>query len=370
MDIQPTEEQKILQDSVAKFLESEIPIEKVRDLQDEPNGLTDELWQKIAEQGWPALMIPEEYGGVGLGATELAMVCEEMGRMVTPGALLSTVLAAHAIAIGGTDNAKTQWLEKIAGGEVRGTLALLEGDGQLAPDSVKCMAANNDDGIVLNGKKSLVPDLEAAGVVIVAARLGDDVQLFIVDKSANGASVKPNKLTDLTSRNGQLYLDNVQVSTDAQLEGGWDTLQKVLDVASVCIAADSLAGAEYIHKLTVAYAKERQQFGKYIGSFQAVKHPLVDLFALNESARSAYHYAAWAVDANDPGMRPAVAVARATCTEAYRKTTLDCLQAHGGIGFTWEYDLHLYLKRAKHNQFIYGEPRDFDELICQEALGI
>lgn len=370
MDVQLTEEQTILQDSVIKFLQAEISLEKVRELADDPKGLSDELWQKISEQGWPALMIPEEYGGIGLGVTELALVCEEMGRMVTPGGFLSSVLAGYAITLGGNDALKSQWLERIASGEVRGTLALLEEDGQLAPASVLCKAEQSGDGFVLNGKKSLVADLEGANVVVVAARLGDSVELFVVDKTAEGVEVKANKLTDLTSRSAQLYLNGVTVSADAKLDGGWDTLDKVLLVANICIAAECLGGAEYIHKLTVAYAKERQQFGKFIGSFQAVKHPLVDLFALIESARSAYHYATWAADSDDPSARTAMAVARNTCVEAYRRTTLDGLQAHGGIAFTWEYDLHLFLKRAKHNQYTYGEPRDFDELICKEALGI
>ena len=360
----------MLQDSVRKFLDATIPLEKVRELVDEPKGLSDDLWQKVAEQGWPALMVPEEHDGLGLGVTELAIVCEEFGRLVTPGPLLSTVLAAHAIALGGSDAAKAEWLPKLASGEARGALALLEDDGQLSPQSVRCSAAAGEHGFSLSGKKSLVPDLLAADVAVVAAKGRDGVELFIVSTTAEGASVKANTLADLTGRSGQLYLNEVRVGSESRIEGGWETLEQVLRVASVCIAADSIAGAEYIHRLTVAYAKERTQFGKVIGSFQAVKHPLVDLFAKNESARSAYHYAAWAVDAGAADALSAVAVARTTCTEAYRSTTLDCLQAHGGIAFTWEYDLHLYLKRAKHNQFLYGEPRDFSEIICAEALGI
>ena len=376
MNVQPTEEQTLLRDSVVKFCENEIPLEKVRELADNPEGLTPELWRKIAEQGWLGLMISEEDGGLGLGVTEQAIVCEEMGRMVMPGAYLSTVLAAHLLSTGGSASAKSQWLEKIAGGEARATLALLESDGQLAPSSVRCAAEKTGGGYKLTGEKSVVADLTAADLVIVAARTGEgdtDVCLFALDKNAAGVSTAENKLLDLTSRSGELTLDGVEVGEDAivgEVDRGWETLEATLRVANVCIAAASIAGAEYIFKLTLAYVKERIQFGKVIGSFQAVKHPLVDVFALLESAKSAYHYAAWAVDAASEDVNTAVAVARRTACEAYRRTTLDCLQAHGGIGFTWEYDLHLYLKRAKHYEFYLGEPRDFDEVILAEALGI
>lgn len=376
MNVEMTEEQKMLRDSVAKFLQNEAPLEKVRELADEPTGSTPELWQTIAEQGWLGVMVPEDLGGLGLGVAELAIVCEEMGRGVLPGPYLSTVLATHAIVLGGADAAKSAWIEKAVAGEARGALALLEGDGQLGASSVQLKAEKSADGYTLSGTKSLVADAEAAEFFIVAARTAngeDGTTLFVVDKAADGVSVAGNKLMDLTSRSGQLTLNGVSVGSDAvvgTVGQGWEIVEQVLLVANVCIAAGCVAGCDHVFKMTIGYAKERTQFGVLIGSFQAVKHPLARLFAKNESARSAYQYAAWAVDAKDPGARAAVAVARIACTEAFRNTTMDCLQAHGGIGFTWEYDLHLFMKRAKHNQYFLGEARDYEEVIATEALGI
>ncbi len=373
MDTKLSEEQGLLKDSVAKFVQSSVSTEKVRELADNPVGLTDDLWAKIAEQGWLGLIIPEDDGGLGLGVQELGVVCEEFGKGAVPGPFLSTVLASHAIAKGGNAALKGEWLEKIAGGEAKGTLALLEQDATLGADAVSCEAKASGDGWTLNGKKYLVADAVAADVFVVAARTGRGVALFAVPKATGGVSVAENKLTDMTSRSGQVTLSNVSVTGDALIGAdgdGWSIVEDTLLIANIAIAADSLAGAEFIHKLTVAYAKERQQFGKLIGTFQAVKHPLAELFGLIESARSAYHYAGWCVDAKTDNAKSAAAVARYTCTEVYRKTCLDCLQAHGGIAFTWEYDLHLYLKRAKHNQFLYGVPHDYEEIVVTEALGI
>ena len=376
MDVQITEEQGMLRDSVAKFCQNEIPLEKVRELADDPVGLPDALWMQIAEQGWLGLLIPEEHGGIGLGVTEQAIVCEEMGRALLPGPYLSTVLAAYAISKAGTETAKGAWLEKIVAGEARGTLALLEESAQLAPRSVHTRAIPSDEGYLLNGKKFLVEDAVAADFYIVAARTdeGDDgTTLFVVAKDTPGVSVAPNKLTDLTSRSGQVTLENVAGPSDNVLgtpDAGLQVVDVVLAVSNVFLAGACVTGSEYILKLTVDYAKERTQFGKLIGTFQAVKHPLAYLFAYIESSRSAYHYAAWAADAKSEDKRCAAAIACLSCTETFRKTTLDCLQAHGGIGFTWEYDLHLFLKRAKHNQNLLGMPRDYEEIVATEALGI
>ncbi len=372
MNVTITEEQTMLQDSVKKFVENEIPLEKVRELFDEPNGLTAELWTKIAEQGWLGILVPEEYGGLGMGAQELAVVCEELGRGAVPGPFRSTILAAHLIALGGTDTAKQAWLEGIVAGESRATLALIEETPEIDLSRIETTAVSLNGGYLLNGKKMLVADAMGADLFVVAARKDDgSLAFFLVERGAGGVTVKANKLRDLTAHSGNLYLENATVETDAIIDQDAENAYgKTLNIANVCIAADSIAGAEYIHKMTVAYAKERTQFGKYIGSFQAVKHPLVDVFAEIESAKSAYYYAAWAIDADSPDVNAAVAVARNTCTQAYRDTTAVCLQAHGGIAFTWEYDLHIFLKRAKHNQFLYGSSSESDEVICKEALGI
>ena len=377
MDVEFSEEQKLLRETAAKFCKAECPMEKVRELVELPTGISDELWTQIAEQGWLSVYVPEEYGGLGLGVTELAIIAEELGRALVPGPFFSTaVLGGPAISIGGTEELKGSLLERIASGEVKATLALLEQDGQLGPSHVKAEAKKNGDGYAITGKKFFVPDVAAAGVVVVAARTGGDedgTTLFLVETGAAGVSIEENKLTDSTSRSGQLVLDNVEVGPEAIIGTpgeGWKVVDQVLQIANVCLAGASVAGSELVLQQAVEYARERTQFGTPIGSFQAVKHPLANLFAQVESARSAYHYAVWAVDAASEDARTAVAVARLTATEAYKCATLVSLQAHGGIGFTWEYDLHFYLKRAKHNEYFLGIASDYEEIVAREALGV
>jgi alkylation response protein AidB-like acyl-CoA dehydrogenase len=377
MNLELSEEQKILGESVARFCKTEVSMEMVRRLADHPKGMPDELWQKIAEQAWLGVLIPEPYGGLGLGVTELGIILEEMGRALVPGPYFATAaLAAPAIVFGGNEALKSRWLERIAGGEIKATVGILDQDGQLGPDHVKTAAVKNNEGYVLNGKKFFVPDLAAADIAVVAARTGDAedcVTLFLVETGAPGVSIEENRLTDSTSRSGQLVLKDVQVGHDSVLDTpdqGWEVVDRVLLIANVGIAAGSVAAAERVLRQAVAYARERKQFGVPIGSFQAVKHPLANLFAEIESARSAYHYAAWAVDARSSQARSAVAVARLTGTDAYRKAALISLQTHGGIGFTWEYDLHFHLKRAMHNQYFLGVPADYEQAVAREALGV
>jgi alkylation response protein AidB-like acyl-CoA dehydrogenase len=377
MNLELSEEQRILGESVARFCKAEFSMETVRRLADHPEGIPDELWQKIAGQAWLGVLIPEPYGGLGLGVTELGIILEEMGRAIVPGPYFATAaLAAPAIVFGGNEALKSRWLEKIAGGETKATVGILDEDGQLGPQHVKATAVKNNEGYALNGKKFFVPDLAAADIVAVVARTGDiedAVTLFLVETGAPGVSIEENRLTDSTSRSGQLVLKHVQAAHDSVLgtpDQGWEVVDRVLLIANVGIAAGSVAAAERVIKQAVTYARERKQFGVPIGSFQAVKHPLANLFAEIESARSAYHYAAWAVDARSSQARSAAAVARLTGTDAYRNAALISLQTHGGIGFTWEYDLHFHLKRAMHNQYFLGVPADYEQAVAREALGV
>jgi alkylation response protein AidB-like acyl-CoA dehydrogenase len=373
MNLEATAEQKLLRESVAKFCAAEFPMARVRALADHPDGISEELWGKIAEQAWLGVLVPEEYGGLGLGVTELGIILEEMGRTLVPGPYFAcAALAAPAIAWGASLEARRRWLEPLATGAARGTVALLEASGQLGARYVAARAVASPRGYRLEGKKFFVPDLGAADFAVAAARTGtaeDEVRLFLVEAGAPGVSREPNTLTDSTSRSGQLMLDGVEVGPEAVV-GGWDLARKVLRVANVGVSAASVAAAERVLELAVMYARTRKQFGVPIGSFQAVKHPLANLFAEIESARSVYHYAAWAVDAASADSESAVAVARLASTGAYRSATLVSLQAHGGIGFTWEYDLHLHVKRAKHNQYFLGVDSDYEEVVAREALGI
>lgn len=368
MQTELNEEQGMLQDSARKFCEGEIPLEKVREMADDPKGVPAELWTKIAEQGWLGILLPEEYGGLGMGVQELAVVAEELGRALVPAPFLSTVLASNMIAQGGTDAAKTKWLERLATGEAVGTLALIEETPEIDLSQIACTAVKGGDGYLLNGVKRCVADAVAADVFVASAKVDGKTGFFIVPADAAGVSVTENKIWDMSSRSGNVTLENVSVPADALVDAA--AYEPTLMAANVCIAATSVAGAERILKLTIEYAKERTQFGVLIGTFQGVKYPLVDFFCALECAKSAYYYAAWAVDAKAPDAKSAVAVARNVATQTYRDTTDGCLQAHGGIAFTWEYDLHLFLKRAKHNQHLYGDIHHYNEVICKEALGI
>ena len=377
MNLEWTAEQKILRESVARFCRAEASIEAVRALAEGRAGYDEELWRKIADQAWLGVLVPEEHGGLGLGVTDLAIILEEMGRALVPSPFFSTAaLGTPAIVIGGRADLKRTWLEAIVTGEKQVTLALLEQDGRLGAEHVQAQARRDGDKFVLNGRKYFVPDIQSADGVVIAARTDrgrDGTTLFLIDAGAPGAAIEENQLTDSTSRSGQLVLENVRAGDDSIIGApgeGWKIVDPVLLVANVGIAAGSVAAAEQVLRQVVGYARKRTQFGVPIGSFQAVKHPLANLFAEIESARSAYHYAAWAVDARNEDARSAVAVARLLCTEAYRHATMVSLQAHGGIGFTWEYDLHLHIKRAMHNLHFLGTPSDYEEVVAAEALRI
>jgi alkylation response protein AidB-like acyl-CoA dehydrogenase len=377
MNLEITEEQKLLRESVARFCKSEFPTEMVRRLAEHPAGMSPETWNKIAQQAWLGVLIPEEFGGLGLGVTELGIILEEMGRALVPGPYFSTAaLAAPALALGGTAAMELRWLEKLASGEARGTLAILEEQGELSPSHINALGGRKGDGFVLTGKKFFVPDLAGSEIVIAAVRTGageDGTTLFLIETGAKGVSIEENKLTDSTSHSAQLILEKVEVGPDSVIgvvDQGWKIIDSILLIANTGIAAGSVAAAEEVLQQAVAYSRQRIQFGVPIGSFQAVKHPLANLFAEIESARSAYHYAAWAVDARSADVHRAVALARLACTDAYAHAALISLQVHGGIGFTWEYDLHLHLKRAKHNQYFLGVASDYEEIVAREALGI
>src|SRR5881409_571096 len=312
MNLEWTAEQKILRDSVARFCKTETPIEVARAWAEGRGDSGETLWRKIAEQGWLGVLVPEEYGGLGLGVTDLAIVLEEMGRALVPGSYFSTAaLGTPAVVLGASDAIKRACLEAIVAGEKKITLALLEEDGQLGPSHVRLQARKNGKGYLLNGRKFFVPDIQSADLVVAAGHTaeGDDgTTLFLIDTHAPGVSIEKNELWDSTSCSGQLLLKNVEIDTILGAPGkGWTLVDPVLLIANAGIAAGSVAAAEQVLQQVLDFARKRVQFGVPIGSFQAVKHPLANLFAEIESARSAYHYAAWAVDARSHDARAAVA---------------------------------------------------------------
>jgi len=306
----------------------------------------------MAELGWMGLAVPEAEGGLGLGTLELALVCEELGRAATPGAYLWTQLVIAALLRGGSAAQRRRWLPGLVAGERFATLAHV-------PEGVPVRARRGRGGWRLSGTAPLVPGMPGVDVMLVAARTGRATSLFLVDTTAAGVRVRPQESIDLTRRVADVELRDVAVPTDALVAGadrGGALLARLLDLAAILIAADSLGGAARTLEMAVDYAKTRQQFGRPIGSFQAVKHMAAEMVSEVEPARALVWYAAWAFDHRPREAPRAAAIAKARLGDVYSATANRSVQMHGGIGFTWEHDLHLWFKRAHWNEVAFGDP--------------
>ncbi len=366
------DDQRLLKDTARTFLERECASAKLRALLDDPRGYGDELWSKIVELGWPALAVPEAYGGVGLGFLDLAVVLEETGRSLLPGPFFSTaVLTGLTLADGGSEAQKQRWLPEIAAGRAVGAAAVWEEGGAWAPASIEAKARKTKSGFALSGRKCAVLDAHVADFLLVAAKLGSSVALFVVERDAKGLAIEPMKTVDGTRRVANVTLTGVKVSDDALVGGhpdGWPLISRMLDRAAAGMAAEMVGGAGKTLEMSVDYAKIRVQFGRPIGSFQAVKHKCADMMLLVESARSAAYYAAWAIDNGAADASIVASIAKAYASEAFRKCAGDAIQVHGGIGFTWEHDLHLYFKRAKLGEMLFGDPVFHRERLLAQVL--
>ncbi len=371
MNLGLTSEQKMLHAAAAAFCAEHFSIERVRQMISDPTHDLGFVWSAIADQGWLGILVPASLGGPGLGFNELGIVLENFGRALAPVPFFSAAaLGVPAIALGTSDGVRERHLGALLDGSGRATLAALEDASLPSPDcALDTRAVANEAGFRLTGRKVFVPDLVGATLVVVLADLSGERALFAVETNAPGVTIEAVSLTDSTSRSASLRLDQVQVAVDARL-GGAELTERLLEFANVGLAAQCVAASEAVLNQVVEYVKTRTQFGVPIGTFQAVQHPLANLFAEIESARSVYHYAAWTVDQQSSDRSGAVALARLAAAESYRHACVVSLQAHGGIGFTWEYDLHLHLKRAKHNQFAFGMPDEYTERIAVHALGL
>jgi alkylation response protein AidB-like acyl-CoA dehydrogenase len=341
----------------------------------EDAGVTEEFWTKLAEQGWLGLIYDEEHGGSGLGIVDLTVLMEEMGRAVMPGPFFSTVLLGGlTIKEAGSAAQKKEWLSKIAAGKAKATLAWTEPNARWDAAGVTTTAKDSGKGFVLNGVKLFVPDAHLADVLVVVARTRegkspeDGVGLFLVPKGAKGLQIKLLPTMDQTRKICEVRLNDVSVGADAVLgdkHGGWAPLARVLERATVALCAEMCGGAQRVLDMTTDYAKIRIAFGKPIGSYQGVKHKAADMLVDVENAKSLTYYAAWAVDENVPEAALAASMAKAYTSDAYRKVSGAGIQLHGGIGFTWEHDLHLYFKRAKSSEFTFGDATYHREKVAQ-----
>jgi len=366
MDISFNQDQVEIANQARRFLENECPMAFVREMYDDERGFTDQLWAKMVEMGWMGLRIPEEYDGVGLGLMDLCIVSEEMGRVVLPGPYFSTVmLAAESLMEAGDDSQKKLYLPKISMGEIRGTLAVSEPDAGPEPGYIQMEAKSEGETFILNGTKLFVHDAHTADFIICPARTepGHDpnhgVTLFIVDSKTSGISITPLKTMDGTRKQCEVRFDNVGVPKEGILgepNKGWGLLLRVLQRAQVGISAENVGGAEKAMEISVEYAKIRQQFGQPIGSFQAIKHKCAEMLVDVEGSRSLLYYAVWAQEEEEPETAAlAASAAKAFTSDAFRNVSTAGIQVMGGIGCTWEHDMHIFLKRAKSNQVALGD---------------
>src|SRR5258707_1036302 len=372
MDFAFSEEQDMLRRSARDFLTKECSSKVVRRLMEAEDSYDPALWKKIADLGWTALGIPEEHGGVGT-FLDLIVVLEEAGRALLPGPFFSTMgLAVPVLIEAGSKAQKKEALTAIANGSARATLAFTEPSGRWDAGSVALSAKQAGGGWQLNGVKLFVPDAETADYMAVVARSrgeGEEgITLFLVKGRPKGMTVKPLETLDMTRRWSEVRLEGVRLDADAVMgapDRAWPRLKRALDWATAALCAEMVGGVQKVLETSTEYAKTRHQFCKPIGIYQAVSHKLADMLVLSESGRSATYYAAWAVDADAPDRSLAASMAKAYVSDAYRKVAGDGIQVHGGIGFTWEHDMHLYFKRAKSSEVTLGDATYHRELVAQ-----
>ena len=367
MDFDFTEDQNMLRDLAREFLTEQVSVAHIREMMEDETGYDKDLYRRFLGLG--LIPLPEEYGGAGFGMVETSIIMEEMGRIPYPGPFFgAVVLAGQAIVQSGDENAMSRYLPDIANGDLVVSLAFLEDSSSWTPATVTASATKSGEGYSLNGTKRFVPWGAQADVLLVAARTGEDISLFAVAADADGVEITPETMLDLNSRTATVTLTNASGELIGDEGGAWPGLDQTIQRAAVAASAEMLGAARRSHEMSVDYAKVRQQFGQVIGQFQAIKHKLAEMLEQVENAHSAVYYAAWALDAGAPDATLAASVAKSTANDASRHVCGEAIQVHGGIGFTWEYDLHLYWKRAKHQEVFYGDSDYHRERVLQEVL--
>jgi len=353
-----TDEQQAIRSTAHDFLASRFKSERLREIAASESGFDESGWREMAELGWAGLALPEEWGGQGLGAVDLAVLFEEMGCVCAPSPLLSNTIAGLALGVGGSDEQKERWLRPLAEGQLRGTPALVDADGPAEP-----MKFSMEAGEALSGTKTLVMDAASADFFLVAT--GDGGR-HIVEKGASGVTVTPEESIDLTRRLSSVRFDGVRPA--ATLPGTGQDYQPVFLRACVAIAAESTGLAQRALEMSVTYAKDRQQFGRPIGAYQAVSHRCAQMLLETENSRSAVYGAAWAADAEPESLPLAASTAKAYASDAGWRVPDAAIQVHGGIGFTWEHDLHFFLKRGRANAAMLGDAKWHRERVADAVL--
>lgn len=358
-------EQQELGRTVVGFLDKFSPESEVRRLMEAGGAADPDVWRNMARQlGLQGLTIPEQYGGSGFGFLDLAVALEAMGGALLVAPLLSSVLAASALVSSDDESLKEAYLPGLASGDLIGTVALAEDSGRWDLESIDVRAESGDDGYRLYGVKSFVVDGQHADVIVVSARTDEGVGLFVVDSESPRLTATALKTLDATRPQARIELDGV-LGVALSAAGGGQTVRRTLAIAGTLLAAEQAGGAQRCLDMAVEYAKVRVQFGKPIGSFQAIKHKCADMLLEVESARSAAYYAASVLDDGSADADLASALAQAHCSAAYTRVAGENIQIHGGIGFTWEHPAHLYFKRAKTSEMLFGDPATHRERLAQ-----
>jgi alkylation response protein AidB-like acyl-CoA dehydrogenase len=375
LDFGFSEEQEMLRDAAKRFLADNCSTKFVRQMMVDSTAHDPGFWAKLVGQGWPGLLIPEEYGGANGTFLDLTVIVEEMGKALIPGPFFAAAtLGAPVFIEGASDALKKEFLPKMAQGKFIATLALAEGTGRFDAGGIELKAAKKGSSYTLTGEKFFVPDAHVADAIVVAARTGgggeDGITLLCVPAKEKGVTVTQLKTVDMTRRMCHVKFDNVQADVVIGKEnGGWTTLRRVLDIATAALSVEMVGTAQKALDIAVDYAKTRVQFGKPIGSFQAVKHKCVDMMVAVENSRSLTYYACWTVDERVADAATAVPMAKAYASDMAKNVTSEAIQVHGGIGFTWEHDMHLYHRRALAGEANLGNAPIHREVVAKSLLG-
>jgi alkylation response protein AidB-like acyl-CoA dehydrogenase len=360
-----TDEQQAIKATAHDFLASRFKSERLREIAASDDGFDAAGWTEMAALGWTGLAIPEEWGGQGLGIVELAVLFEEMGYALAPSPLFSNTIAGLALTLCGSDDLRERYLRPLAAGEVRGTPALWDAGSPVTPGGFTMEAKADGDGTVLDGEKILVPDAASADFFLVAT---SDGKRHLVDRGADGVTVTAEPSIDPTRRFSSVRFDGVRVAAADTLPGAGADYYPVFFRLCVALAAESTGIAQRTMEMAVEYAKDRQQFGRPIGAYQAVSHRCAQMLLETENARSAVYGAAWAADAEPESLPLAASTAKAYASDAGWRVPDASIQVHGGIGFTWEHDLHFFLKRGRSNAAIFGDAKWHRERVADAVL--
>jgi alkylation response protein AidB-like acyl-CoA dehydrogenase len=364
-----TEEQNELRQMAREVFDDLSPEPEVRRLMETAEGFDRKVWAQLAEVGLLGLAVPEEYGGAGCGLVEVGVVTEEAGRVLLCAPYLSSAVVATSTLLlarlAGDEVVPARLLPALAAGQRTASLAYLETSGRWEADTIATLAVRDGDGWVLSGQKSFVLDGHTADDLLVLARTSEGPAIFLVDASATGVERIGLTTLDQTRRLAALEFDAVTAELVGGCGNGSNLVTDVLDIAATAVSAEQIGGAARVMEMAVEYAKVREQFGRPIGSFQAIKHACADMLLEVESGKSAAYYALWSAAAASPDFPVAAAVAKAYCSEAYFHCAAKNVQIHGGIGFTWEHPAHLYLKRSKGAQLLFGDPTFHRERVAQ-----